>query len=421
MSLSEKDTESLKVILKEAGEAHQKAAADAAEKAIEAKSKDFDDKFNAFQEKVDKIQKMIPSFKNMGISESESRDLCKPELKAEYYRGIATNYWADGSEAKKVFDEYRAYSKNKTILAGDGSSGMSLIPTEYSSSIIELIRENDVLSALGVTSISPSRAIVEFPKIVSGSKAYMVGEGQKREETDVGFGKISLRVHEAAAQVYASKMMVLEADPSLIPVLESDLADALREKRMEMALYGKNVNNEPMGLFNTPGIKSIGEISTDGNIQAAANGDSPTTAFIRKLRGLVKSKYGRSSMKFLTNEDVLSQIATELDTLSGMASAVLSEDEKIKRVLNAAYLESGHVKADISRGSGTNLGQIFYGNWSSFMVATWWGGMTIEFSTQNQKAWDNNLYSVKACLPFDFAVRRPEEFAIAKFVKTINT
>jgi len=414
--------EELKQIQTAASDAAKKACAEYAAqpnettKALEAKAKAQEEQVTKLLKEVEagKAEAAVLQGQIMRIAKSSSVSLVemgagKSELnmsKAKYFKGLITNQWVN---ADKEFDIYKQVQK--LVESNGESQGANAIPVELSTNIVELVRERDVFRELGCMMITPQRLKFEVPVVKGGSSAFYVGEASAIDVSNIKFGVISLDPKRVAAIVPVSRVMLDAADPSFVPMVERDLAGAISEKRAWGMLYGNLLNETPLGLANNPDIHTY---------QPGDNGDDPTKDFLRKIRSTIDEKYASNpSFQFLFSRKIMSKIASNVSSSAPETSVLLKDSELALRATDDAYKTSGLVRSDKTKGSGTYLGDLFYGAWNEFISADWWGGLRIENTMVGGNAWRNDCYEVRAVLPHNSIARRPDVFVHAPFVKTI--
>lgn len=414
------DPVELRKTLEEAGKAASEMAGKAASEAAtvvvkgvqESLEKKIGDQGSEIQKIGDQVVKLAQnievSLKDIGASKKEIDTASGKKSKALMFRGMITGNWSGADMERQMAEAV----KQKAIEAGDQAAGGYVIPTELSADIVKLVRERAVFNELGCMMVSPTRYIFNIPKVTQGVTAYMIGEGKAITESDMKFGMIQLTPKKAAALVYASREMIDAADPGIVDIINSDSADALVELQMLMALYGNGGANQPVGLYNQDGITKIA---------TAAGGDDPDQAYMRKLRSQINQKYKGGSFKFLANENTIMKMSALVSASAPDASVLLTDEQRARSAFGKDFVTSGLVRDTKSKGGTSRLSEVFYGDWSQFVVANWWGGMRIDASTQGGSAWANDLYSFRAIMPFDFGVRDTARFAIADYIKTINS
>lgn len=401
---------------KSASEGASKAASEAATVAVKSVQENLEKKIGEQGAEIQKIGETLVklsknvevSMADVGASEKEIKHMKTLKSKALMFRGMVTNNWSGAEEQKAMADAV----KQKAIEAGDQASGGYVLPVEMSADIVRLVRERAVFAELGCTMVSPSRAQFNIPKVTGGVTAYMVGEGKAITESDMKFGLIQLAPKKAAALVYASREMIDAADPGIVELIQSDMANSLVEMQMTQALYGNGGANQVVGLYNQDGITKLA---------TAAGGDDPTSAFMRQLRSQVNQKYKTGSFKFLANENTVLKMSALIAASAPDASVLLTDEQRARSAFGKDFVSSGLVRDTKSKGGTNRLSEVFYGNWENFVVANWWGGMRIDSSTQGGVAWAQDMYSFRAILPFDFGVRDAAQFAIGDYIKTINS
>jgi len=417
------DKEELEKMLKAAGASASEMASKAASESATVVVKSVQEKQETLEKQIAdqgaelqkigdtlvKLTKNIEvSMSDIGMNDKEISKAKSAKSKALMFRGMITQNWSGAEQEKAIADAV----KQKAIEAGDNASGGYVLPVEMSSDIVRLVRERSVFAELGCMMVTPTRAMFNIPKVTTGTTAYMVGEGKQITESDMKFGLIQMSPKKAAALVYASREMIEAADPGIVDIIQSDMADALVEMQMTMALYGNGGANQPIGLYNADGITKIA---------TAAAGDDPDQAYMRKLRSQIKQKYKNGNFKFLANENTIMKMSALVSASAPDASVLLTDEQRARSAFGKDFVTSGLVRDDKSKGGTSRLSEVFYGDWSQFVVANWWGGMRIDASTQGGSAWANDLYGFRAILPFDFGVRDVSRFAIADYIKTINS
>ncbi len=403
--------------LKQVAEMAAKAAQDATKATFQESSKELSEslkkEIEAGKAEMVKIGEQVVKFEKSikGVSIQHDLGGGKKELgfsKGKMYRGLILNRW-DGADMER---EIANQVSQKAMEAGVGSAGGFLIPTEMSNDIVQLVRDRNVLRELGVMEVNAKRASYEVPKITGGSTAYMVGEGKAITESQMTAGMMTLTPKKGAALLSVSREMIASADAGFVAILESDLADELAKMQMTQALYG-NGGVSPVGLFHS--------LAAAQKLAVGAAGDDPSKTFLRQLRSKVPQKYANANMKFLMNEDVAYKIAALVSAAAPDAAATQADEVLVRNALGKAYSTTGLIPVDKTKGNGTALSDVFYGDWAQFMLATWWGGLRIESTTEGGNAFANDLMMIKAVLPFDVGLRRPDALACATYVKTINS
>ena len=327
--------------------------------------------------------------------------------KEKMYRGMTTGNWHGADMEKEI-----AYTvKSKAISSVSGESGGFPLPEEMAVGVIEMIRERNPLKDLGVLEVNPKCETLKFPKVTQGSSGYWVGQGTGIQESDMKFGLISMTPKTVASLLYVTKPMADIMDQSYVTVIENDIANALAATQFQGFLYGNGSDNTPIGLANIPGI--------DKTLATGADGDSPTKTFLRQLRAKVNQKYHNGNFKMLGNKSLFFEIASLVATAAPDAAAAMKDEILVDNACGVPFLSSGIALANKTKGSGTSLADLFYGNWNSFIMANWLGGITIERTDVGGKAFEANLTGIRATMNTDCAVRHTDEFAIAPFVKTI--
>ena len=150
--------------------------------------------------------------------------------------------------------------------------------------------------------------------------------------------------------------------------VENLIKNKLLERHAEMidmaAFAGTGANGQPTGILKTTGITTIA---------GAANGAAITWKNIVALETAVNSNNAnKGRMAYATNAKVVGELKTvEKTTGSGR---FLTEDGK---TLNGYPMEwSNIVPSNLTKGTGTSLSALIFGNWQDLVVGQW-GGIDI--------------------------------------------
>ena len=136
----------------------------------------------------------------------------------------------------------------KALAAGTGTGGGFLVPENYSSELIELLRPLSVVRASGARTIPLQNGNLSIPKITGGGTAMYIGENTNIPTTEQTFGLVKLSAKKLAAITPISNDLIRFASPSADALVRADLLDALAQAEDQHFLRGDGTGAGPKGL-----------------------------------------------------------------------------------------------------------------------------------------------------------------------------
>jgi len=76
---------------------------------------------------------------------------------------------------------------------------------------------------------------------------------------------------------------------------------------------------------------------------------------------------------------------------------------------------TNNVPSNLTKGTGTGLSPVFYGNWSDLLIGVW-SELDILVNPYEATAYAKGNVQIRAMMTLDLAVRHPESFAAIKDV-----
>jgi HK97 family phage major capsid protein len=175
--------------------------------------------------------------------------------------------WGD----KDIADEYMA-AREKALGSGDPTAGGFLVPTTFSTDIIELLRPAAVVRSMGPMSVPMPTGTVKVPKVTTGATASYIGENANISKSQQEFGQITLTWKKLAALVPVSNDLVRYSSPSADAIVRDDIVRALAQREDQAFLRDDGTASTPKGLkhwinaankFNANATVSLANVSID--------------------------------------------------------------------------------------------------------------------------------------------------------------
>jgi HK97 family phage major capsid protein len=223
-----------------------------------------------------------------------------------------------------------------------------------------------------------------------------VGELSK---SNITFENAKLSPHRLGTYIKVSKQFLYQTSPSVERAMRQNLFNSIDYAVDEAALNGSGTGNEPLGILNIPGI---------GSVALGTNGAAPTYENLVALEAAIEAQNAaQGSLGFVINSATKAKLkTTKIDAGSGLF-VMPSNNELNGYKVAVTNLMSG----DLTKGTGSNLSAIIFGNWNDLIIANW-GGVDL-FADPYTLATNGQVRIIVESF-WDMAIRRTESFAAIK-------
>lgn len=152
--------------------------------------------------------------------------------------------------SKHALKAFNDEAMAKALSSGDAAGGGFLVPPDYSSDIIELLRPAARVRSAGPLLLPMPVGTVSIPKVTGGSTATYTGEGQNIPITQPAFGMLTLTWRKLTAMVPISNDLIRFATPNADAFVRDDLVRALALREDLAFLRGDGTQNTPKGFLH---------------------------------------------------------------------------------------------------------------------------------------------------------------------------
>ena len=189
--------------------------------------------------------------------------------------------------------------------------------------------------------------------------------------------------------------------PALDGLLRDDLRKGIAIGLNRAAISGAGSATEPEGILNNAAV-TVHALGTDGG--------SPTWPEVVGLIGEVESAdAAMGSLGWLTNSKVKAYLMfTKRDAGSGI---FILDEMHGGKMAGYPIAFSNLVPSDLTKGTGTDLSALIFGNWSDMLIGQW-GGMDLIVDDVTESPKGNVRITIHS--EWDIALRHPESFAVMK-------
>ena len=291
---------------------------------------------------------------------------------------------------------------------GSNSGGGFLKGTDHlGNEFIDALYAKLVIGQAGARVMTGLQGDVAIPKLsASVTNSAFVAENGAPSEGAATFAQVTMSPKTLAAYVDVSRRLMLQSDPSVEAVLRNDVINTFARKIDEVAIEGGS-SNEPSGIIAS---------STGNVVGLGANGAAVAYSNIVEMVSAVEQDnaiLNDASCKFIGNPKVTSKLRTTSKQSSGAeGNFILNPDNTM---LGYDYLSSTLVPSDLSKGSGSNLSAMIFGDFSQLMLGFWSGVDVIVDPYTGSTAATTRLAFFQ---DLDIALRHDDAFPVCKDIVT---
>lgn len=209
--------------------------------AVVTGDKQLDAEMRAFS-----LQKAVQH--TLGVKVDAGREL---EISAELAR-------REGRSTEGIFMPYSVFMEKRTPGTITTSGAGDLIGTDHlGGQFIDILREANPLSGLGIRTLSGLVGDVEIPRLATGSAVGWFGENSSISQTEPTFDKITLTPKHVGAWLELSRNMILQSSPDIEGILRRDLASVLGMEVAKAIIQGTGSSNQPAGILANNALQTM--------------------------------------------------------------------------------------------------------------------------------------------------------------------
>ncbi len=283
-----------------------------------------------------------------------------------------------------------------TTAAPVGGPGGNLVATNLGP-MIDRLRPSLAVELMGATILSGLTGNLDLPRLTASGSAGWVAEHGAATGSDAEFDKVSMGPKTVAAQYELSRRMLLQA-AQVESILRADLGFLLAQALDSAAIKGGG-SNEPTGILGTSGVPVVA---------IGTNGGALTTDHTADMIGALDVANAAGPRGFISNAKVR-KAAMKLKDSESRPYGVPAVFQ------NEPVTFSNQVPSNLSKGTGTNLSAIVYGNWSDLVIG-YWTAVDLVMNPFHADVASKGGVILHAFLDADIALRHDESFVVIKDV-----
>ena len=282
------------------------------------------------------------------------------------------------------------------------SAGGFLVGTDHlADQFIEALYGRLTVASLGARIMQGLKGDVAIPKLsASVTNSAFVAEGSAPSEGAATFAQVTMSPKTLAAYVDCSRRLMQQSDPSVEQVLRNDIINTFARRIDDAAIEGGAANG-PSGIIAN-GSTNVVAMGTNGAAITYAK-------VVEMMKAVEEDNAIINSSAFLTNPKVIAALRTTGKQASGVEGNFIMDANQ--SILGTNVASSTVVPSDLTKGTGSNLSAMIYGDFSQIMIGFWSGVDVVVDQSSLSTSGGTRLAFFQ---DLDVALRYPESFAVIK-------
>ena len=295
---------------------------------------------------------------------------------------------------------------SRAYVAGTASAGGNLIATDLlAGSFIEALRDRLVIGEMGATLLPGLVGNVAIPRRSGTATAYWFGADNSDALTESAGTMDQVTMSPKTVGCYSrfSHLMQLQSSPEIELLIRNDFVALIADAIDNAAINGSGSSSQPLGILNSPGI---------GVVAGGTNGAAATLDHLMDLKKSVAvANADLPTAGFITNAKVETALAKLKDSQGAYLLSPYGSEIGRNQIAGRRMMVSNNIPSTLSKGSGTNLSAILYGNFSDVLIGLW---NSLEILVDPFSDFAKGTVGVRALQSLDISLRHGESFAVMK-------
>jgi HK97 family phage major capsid protein len=303
-------------------------------------------------------------------------------------------------------------ARTRAVLAGgrdlgqasralDTTAGGGSIPTILDTTLIEILRARMVTFNMGARVMSDMQGLFAIPRQATASTFYMVGQGTSVTASNQTIDQVPFSPHTGGVNTQYTRQFLEQTNQDAEMFVREDQAAVVARGVETAALNGQGSGGYPLGILQNDQI---------GVYALGTNGAAPTwTQIVSQEAFVAYFNADVGSLGYVT--DALTRGTLKLTTkvASSTFPIYLWNTEAPDFPVNGYPCGiTNLMPQNITKGSGSNLHAMIFGNWEDLIYA-FWSGMDVivdPYTSASQGA-----VNIVTLQDFDVNVRHYQSFA----------
>ena len=260
----------------------------------------------------------------------------------------------------------------------------------------------------GATVISGLSSNLDLPRQSQSVVGTWVAENSPLSFSDPGFDRVGLRPKHYGTITEFSRNMLMQTSPEVEDILRRDMSNVLARGLDAAAISGAGpASNQPLGLLAAG--QGIGAVSLGPDGAHLTWGD-----VLALVASVEVANVGDDARAFIGNPLVKASLSQTL-RVEGVAAGFIQDAPD--QLAGFKYLSTTLMPSSGTKGTGTNLSSLIYGNWSDLVIGLW-SEIDILVNPFESAAYQRGNVQIRAMMTTDIACRHPQSFAAVTDIVT---
>ncbi len=251
---------------------------------------------------------------------------------------------------------------------------------------------------------------VAIPSQTGAASHFWVGENVAVTESEPTFGQLSMTPKTVGTFTDLSRKLILQSSSDVEALVRSDLATVLALAIDAAGINGTGAGGQPTGILNAAGI---------GSVAGGTNGLAPAWSHVVDLwKAVASANAAFGTLGFMTTTNVAGKLAVT-EKATNTAQFIMPSLPGADGLASLAGFRAGiseQVPSNLTKGSGTNLSAIIFGNFADLIIGEW-GALDILVDPFTGGA--AGTTRIRVLQDVDILVRRVASFAAMKDAITV--
>ena len=305
----------------------------------------------------------------------------------------------------------KSYAERAPYDTATPAAAGNLIETELlSDRFIEQLYNQSAFLSMGVTYMRDLTGNVEIPRESTFTRGYWIGEGQPITEEEGTFDKINLSPKKLACLTKMTYEMINQSSIDIERYARARLIRGLALELDRTIGFGSGIGEEPLGIVSHPEVLSLA---------LGTNGGALDWAAVINLQSLVDQANAMmgGSFGYVVNSKTKAKLMTTLDHTTGSGNWIWQSSGGSDGTIAGYQAKcSNQIPNNLTKGTGTNLSAIFFGDFANVLLGIW-SGLDVMVDPYSESS--NAIIKIIAKQLVDLELTRGEYFSVA--TDLINT
>ena len=288
--------------------------------------------------------------------------------------------------------------QKRALVAGTPTAGGNLIETDLmSGNFIDILRNAMVLSKLSIVTLPGLVGRIAIPKQTGAGQAYWVAEGIAPTVTQQAIGQVTMNMKTIGAYTEFTRELLMQSSIAVEQMVQNDLATVIGLGLQQAVINGSGAGGQPSGILTQVAASVLG----------GTNGAAPTWANMIALETNVSvANADVGTLGYLTNAKMRGKLkGTEKFTTTNGQAIWESGNTPLNGYATAV---TNAVPSNGTKGTGTNLSSIIFGNFADVVIGLWG---SLDLTVDPYALSTTGGVRVVALQSADVAIRNLESFA----------